>query len=200
MHLKVSQSTSRAHGCVFEGFSRHLFSDQWALEWLWRCFQYGDHHVTATVLIILTFIVTTFFIYAFLRIYGIYNNSMSRLKVCMALYWSNFQLDGHILLVGMSLPWLLALCFLGESPSPILRGLTDFVSSLAFVTFKDNLMVLSLRAMIMQFVFLMIIATFCFCGFFYALWTYVCLFSLQKMHHFDPCSSICLGLAAMKLG
>ncbi|KAF8159446.1 receptor-activated Ca2+-permeable cation channel [Crassisporium funariophilum] len=42
---------------------------------------------------------------------------------------------------------------------------------LAFVTFKDNLLVLSLRAMIMQFMFLMIIAAFCFCGFLYALWT-----------------------------
>ncbi|KDR80736.1 hypothetical protein GALMADRAFT_241168 [Galerina marginata CBS 339.88] len=42
---------------------------------------------------------------------------------------------------------------------------------LAFVTFKDNLMVLSLRAMIMQFMFLMVIAAFCFCGFLYALWT-----------------------------
>ncbi|KAG1808712.1 uncharacterized protein BJ212DRAFT_1484952 [Suillus subaureus] len=36
---------------------------------------------------------------------------------------------------------------------------------LAFVTFKNNLMVLSLRAMMMQFVALMLIAAFCFCGF-----------------------------------
>ncbi|KAF9240653.1 hypothetical protein BU15DRAFT_73884 [Melanogaster broomeanus] len=42
---------------------------------------------------------------------------------------------------------------------------------LAFVTLKNNLMVLSLRAMMMQFVALMLIAAFCFCGFFYALWT-----------------------------
>ncbi|KAI9456933.1 hypothetical protein HD554DRAFT_2317452 [Boletus coccyginus] len=42
---------------------------------------------------------------------------------------------------------------------------------LAFVTLKNNLMVLSLRAMIMQFVALMFIAAFCFCGFLYALWT-----------------------------
>lgn len=41
---------------------------------------------------------------------------------------------------------------------------------LAFVTFKDNLMVLSLRAMMMQFLFLMLIAAFCFCGYLYALW------------------------------
>ncbi|KAG2011863.1 calcium activated cation channel [Coprinopsis cinerea AmutBmut pab1-1] len=42
---------------------------------------------------------------------------------------------------------------------------------LAFVTFKDSLMVLSLRAMIVQFTFLMCIAIFCFTGFLYALWT-----------------------------
>ncbi|RPD64222.1 hypothetical protein L226DRAFT_460344 [Lentinus tigrinus ALCF2SS1-7] len=42
---------------------------------------------------------------------------------------------------------------------------------LAFVTFKNNVMVLSLRAMIIQFVVLMIIAAFCFGGFLYALWT-----------------------------
>ncbi|KAF6761717.1 receptor-activated Ca2+-permeable cation channel [Ephemerocybe angulata] len=43
---------------------------------------------------------------------------------------------------------------------------------LAFVTFKNNLMVLSLRAMMLQFVLLMCIAMFCFCGFLYALWTF----------------------------
>ncbi|KAI0741592.1 hypothetical protein C8Q80DRAFT_1109906 [Daedaleopsis nitida] len=42
---------------------------------------------------------------------------------------------------------------------------------LAFVTFKNNVMVLSLRAMIIQFAVLMIIAAFCFGGFLYALWT-----------------------------
>ncbi|KAF9075354.1 receptor-activated Ca2+-permeable cation channel [Rhodocollybia butyracea] len=42
---------------------------------------------------------------------------------------------------------------------------------LAFVTLRDNLMVLSLRAMISQFVVLMLIAAFCFGGFLYALWT-----------------------------
>ncbi|KAI5118687.1 hypothetical protein M0805_003624 [Coniferiporia weirii] len=49
---------------------------------------------------------------------------------------------------------------------------------LAFVTLKNNLafgvlqMVLSLRAMILQFLALMMIAVFCFAGFLYALWTY----------------------------
>ncbi|KAF5350239.1 hypothetical protein D9758_007832 [Tetrapyrgos nigripes] len=42
---------------------------------------------------------------------------------------------------------------------------------LVFVTLKNNLMVLSLRSMIMQFAVLMLIAAFCFCGFLYALWT-----------------------------
>lgn len=42
---------------------------------------------------------------------------------------------------------------------------------LAFVTLKNNLMVLALRAMIVQFVVLVLIAAFCFGGFLYALWT-----------------------------
>jgi hypothetical protein len=42
---------------------------------------------------------------------------------------------------------------------------------LAFVTLKNNLMVLSLRAMMTQFLVLMLIAAFCFGGFLYALWT-----------------------------
>lgn len=46
-------------------------------------------------------------------------------------------------------------------------------SRLAFVTLKNNLMVLSLRAMIIQFLVLMVLAAFCFAGFFYALWTSV---------------------------
>ncbi|KAI0343039.1 hypothetical protein BDW22DRAFT_1316922, partial [Trametopsis cervina] len=49
---------------------------------------------------------------------------------------------------------------------------------LAFVTFKNNLMVLSLRAMIVQFVALILIAAFCFGGFLYALWTYAPLYFL----------------------
>ncbi|OCH85496.1 hypothetical protein OBBRIDRAFT_739817 [Obba rivulosa] len=50
---------------------------------------------------------------------------------------------------------------------------------LAFVTLKDSVLVLSLRAMIMQFVVLMFIAAFCFGGFLYALWTYVYLIIMQ---------------------
>ncbi|GLB41921.1 putative nonselective cation channel [Lyophyllum shimeji] len=42
---------------------------------------------------------------------------------------------------------------------------------LAFVTLRNNLMVLALRAMMIQFLILMLIAAFCFCGFLYALWT-----------------------------
>ncbi|GBE86440.1 predicted protein [Sparassis crispa] len=43
---------------------------------------------------------------------------------------------------------------------------------LAFVTLKNNVMVLSLRAMIVQFVALMCVAAFCFGGFMYAIWTF----------------------------
>ncbi|VDB94664.1 unnamed protein product [Peniophora sp. CBMAI 1063] len=43
---------------------------------------------------------------------------------------------------------------------------------LVFVTLKDNLMILSLRAMLAQFAALMFIAMFCFGGFLYALWTF----------------------------
>ncbi|KAG8904105.1 hypothetical protein FRB99_002224 [Tulasnella sp. 403] len=42
---------------------------------------------------------------------------------------------------------------------------------LAFVTLSNNLMVLSLRSMFYEFVVLMLLAAFCFCGFLYALWT-----------------------------
>ncbi|KAG0704714.1 hypothetical protein DFH29DRAFT_1067889 [Suillus ampliporus] len=42
---------------------------------------------------------------------------------------------------------------------------------LASITLQNNLMVLSLCAMMMQSVALMLIAAFCFCGFLYALWT-----------------------------
>lgn len=77
----------------------------------------------------------------------------------------------------------------------------NIISRLAFVTLKNNLMVLSLRAMMVQFavslffwalsVFgsskmhpsfkvLMMIAAFCFCGFLYALWTYVNRTSIQR--------------------
>ncbi|KAG8961713.1 hypothetical protein FRC03_005040 [Tulasnella sp. 419] len=42
---------------------------------------------------------------------------------------------------------------------------------LAFVTLSNNLMILSLRSMFVEFIVLMLVAVFCFCGFFYALWT-----------------------------
>ncbi|KAH0836725.1 hypothetical protein J3R83DRAFT_8454 [Lanmaoa asiatica] len=56
---------------------------------------------------------------------------------------------------------------------------------LAFVTLKNNLMVLSLRAMMMQFVALMLIAAFCFCGFFYALWTTIAWWMLDLWFGLD---------------
>lgn len=48
------------------------------------------------------------------------------------------------------------------------------------MTLKDNVMVLSLRAMIVQFVILMVIAAFCFGGFLYALWTCVMVSALCR--------------------
>ncbi|KIM44732.1 hypothetical protein M413DRAFT_442685 [Hebeloma cylindrosporum] len=82
--------------------------------------------------------ITTFLVYAFLRIYGVYHQ------------------DTRVCALGIDVLALIA-CLI--------------FPRLAFVTFQDNLMVLSLRAMIMQFMFLMVIAAFCFCGFLYALWT-----------------------------
>ncbi|KAF8906298.1 hypothetical protein CPB84DRAFT_1726501 [Gymnopilus junonius] len=82
--------------------------------------------------------ITTFLIYGFFRLYGIYHH----------VTWAR--------VLGIDVLALIA-CLM--------------FPRLAFVTFKDNLMVLSLRAMIIQFMFLMVIAAFCFCGFLYALWT-----------------------------
>lgn len=57
-------------------------------------------------------------------------------------------------------------------PTQLSRAVSNIlVVSLAFVTLRNNLMVLSLRAMLVQFVVLMMIAAFCFAGFLYALWT-----------------------------
>ncbi|KAF8966304.1 hypothetical protein BDZ97DRAFT_1808888 [Flammula alnicola] len=82
--------------------------------------------------------ITTFFIYGFLRLYGVYHHER----------WAR--------VLGIDVLALIA-CLM--------------FPRLAFVTFKDNLLVLALRAMIVQFTFLMVIAAFCFCGFLYALWT-----------------------------
>ncbi|KAF9482552.1 hypothetical protein BDN70DRAFT_874905 [Pholiota conissans] len=82
--------------------------------------------------------ITTFCIYAFLRIYGLYHN------------------NERAYMLGIDVLALIA-CLM--------------FPRLAFVTFKDSLLVLSLRAMIVQFTLLMMIAAFCFLGFLYALWT-----------------------------
>jgi hypothetical protein len=82
--------------------------------------------------------VTTFCIYASLRLYGVYHHSN----------WARRQ----------GIDWLAIIAVL-------------MFPRLAFVTLRNNLMVLSLRSMILQFVALMVIAAFCFCGFLYALWT-----------------------------
>ncbi|KAJ3983417.1 hypothetical protein F5890DRAFT_1523449 [Lentinula detonsa] len=82
--------------------------------------------------------VTTFMLYAILRLYGVFHHSL----------WARSTgIDCLALIACLLFP------------------------RLAFVTLRNNLMVLSLRAMITQFVVLMLIAAFCFCGFLYALWT-----------------------------
>ncbi|KAG7093687.1 hypothetical protein E1B28_007345 [Marasmius oreades] len=82
--------------------------------------------------------VTTYCIYAFLRLYGVNRHNE----------WARST--------GIDILALIA-CLM--------------FPRLAFVTLKNNLMVLSLRAMMVQFIALMFIAAFCFCGFLYALWT-----------------------------
>ncbi|KAJ7577063.1 hypothetical protein C8J56DRAFT_870326 [Mycena floridula] len=82
--------------------------------------------------------VTTYWIYAILRVYGVTNDRV----------WARELGTDCLALIA---------CLL--------------FPRLAFVTLKNNLMVLSLRAMMMQFLVLMLIAAFCFCGFLYALWT-----------------------------
>ena len=74
--------------------------------------------------------------------------------------------------VGSTKSWPYSLCSLGTAPQIVSQcGPNLFVIRLAFVTLRNNLMVLSLRAMFVQFVVLMLIAMFCFAGFLYALWT-----------------------------
>ncbi|OJA14994.1 hypothetical protein AZE42_04319 [Rhizopogon vesiculosus] len=82
--------------------------------------------------------VTTYCVYAFCRLYGVYSHNHRA---------QDLGMDFLALIACLMFP------------------------RLAFVTLKNNLMVLSLRAMMMQFVALMLIAAFCFCGFLYALWT-----------------------------
>lgn len=84
------------------------------------------------------------------------------------------QTCGHPWLGWTSWRALRCSFFLGQClRSRCTAAYADTTSRLAFVTLKDNVMVLSLRAMIVQFVILMVIAAFCFGGFLYALWTCV---------------------------
>ena len=115
--------------------------------------------------------VTTFFIYAFLRVYGVYYHRLFSLSIKRVWHSCIYRQMG--LHARNRCPCLDYLPYV--SPVSIMHCL--FYSGchvshrLAFVTFENNLLVLSLRAMIMQFFFLMVIAAFCFCGFLYALWT-----------------------------
>lgn len=119
---------------------------------------------------------TTYCIYAFLRLYGVYYNSQwfRIFEYCFAI--TSIQMLGPANWVSTVLLSSHASCFQGSLVLTIQTHSlpTDWdADRLAFVTLKNNLMVLSLRAMMMQFLVLMLIAAFCFCGFLYALWTYV---------------------------
>ncbi|KAJ3866320.1 hypothetical protein EV359DRAFT_36901, partial [Lentinula novae-zelandiae] len=96
--------------------------------------------------------VTTFMLYAILRLYGVFHHSL----------WARSTgIDCLALIACLMFP------------------------RLAFVTLRNNLMVLSLRAMITQFVVLMLIAAFCFCGFLYALWTTIAWWMLDLWFGLD---------------
>lgn len=117
--------------------------------------------------------VTAFIVYAIFRIYGtIYcgnnHNDLSLFFSCHAdmhyrtmgeRHWCRLSRSHRLLTVPKVSSFYLTTCW------------SLSIRRLAFVTLKNNLMVLSLRAMMMQFVALMLIAAFCFCGFLYALWT-----------------------------
>ncbi|KAL4268991.1 Transient receptor potential calcium channel [Pleurotus pulmonarius] len=96
--------------------------------------------------------VTTFWIYGFLRLYGMYHD---------VLWARTLGIDCLAIIACLMFP------------------------RLAFVTLRDNLMVLSLRAMMVQFVVLMCIAAFCFCGFLYALWTHISWWMLDLFFGLD---------------
>ncbi|KDQ26658.1 hypothetical protein PLEOSDRAFT_1077531 [Pleurotus ostreatus PC15] len=96
--------------------------------------------------------VTTFWIYGFLRLYGMYHD---------VLWARTLGIDCLAIIACLMFP------------------------RLAFVTLRDNLMVLSLRAMMVQFVVLMCIAAFCFCGFLYALWTHIAWWMLDLFFGLD---------------
>lgn len=117
--------------------------------------------------------VTTFCIYTFLRLYGVYYHRLFSLTIKRI--WNSCVYRQSSLQTWNRCSCLDCLPYVSPvSPRHYLfyQG-SHNPSRLAFVTFEDNLLVLSLRAMIMQFVFLMVIAAFCFCGFLYALWTWV---------------------------
>lgn len=108
--------------------------------------------------------------YAILRVYGVYYDSW-----CSNCWIGNiftFYLGLWARTTGMDCLALIAcLMFPRWVSQAWSNSSTEFRIRLAFVTLKNNLMVLSLRAMMTQFVILMFIAAFCFCGFLYALWT-----------------------------
>ncbi|KAH9032334.1 hypothetical protein EDB84DRAFT_1491009, partial [Lactarius hengduanensis] len=95
--------------------------------------------------------------YAILRIYGIYHpNDQS---ICQ-------------LALGQG-PLALTASRLSHAFSSLGKSRVHVRSRLGLRNTEEHLMVLSLRAMISQFVFLMLIAAFCFGGFLYAFWTQI---------------------------
>ena len=117
--------------------------------------------------------VTTFFIYAFFRVYGVYYHRLFSLTIKRD--WNSCKyrrLGLHARNRCSCLDYLPYVSPVSKMHCLFYSGYYVF-PRLAFVTFENNLLVLSLRAMIMQFIFLMAIAAFCFCGFLYALWTWV---------------------------
>ena len=121
--------------------------------------------------------VPIFCTYAILRVYGMYHPSMLRFfcqgtvrnKRFFESSWCLGKSRRHRLPRAYRVPTLPAVSLVHTCYSWRVEQTSPF--RLAFVTLKNNLMVLSLRAMISQFVLLMLIAVFCFTGFLYALWT-----------------------------
>ncbi|CCM01811.1 uncharacterized protein FIBRA_03879 [Fibroporia radiculosa] len=111
--------------------------------------------------------VTLYCTYAILRLIGVYNyRTFSSFSIPLSktaaerMVWNSIWLrilpDHWAKLLGVDFLAVIAVLMFPR---------------LAFVSLQNNVMVLALRAMIVQFVALMVIAAFCFGGFLYALWT-----------------------------
>lgn len=115
-------------------------------------------------------LVTLFCTYAVMRLVGVYDDSKRIFRLWNTSYWTRSELLARHMGIDC-LALIAVLMFPRYVQIDILPQCHWHHHRLAFVTLKNNLMVLSLRAMIVQFVALMLIAAFCFGGFLYALWT-----------------------------